>query len=94
MPTATDWSQAVYSVYETYPPDVFPPDSDSPDAKAGTWARKVCLNIVAEAWRLRTDRIDGPGIDPRQQAQDEWRVGTALKNWRPKGDLNDGCEGG
>lgn len=59
LPTASDWERAVNRIYETYPSDVFPPDSDSPDAKAGTWARKVCLNVIAEAWRIRSDRIDG-----------------------------------
>lgn len=48
VPTALDWVMAVNSIYETYPADIFPPDSDSPDARAGTWARKVCENIIRE----------------------------------------------
>lgn len=80
LPTATDWEQAVNRIYETYPSDIFPPDSDSPDAKAGTWARKVCLNIITEAWRIRTDRAEkanherwyGPGhIDGSGSASDD-----------------------
>lgn len=31
-----------------YPETAFPPDSDSRDAISGTWARKVCDNIVAQ----------------------------------------------
>lgn len=57
-PSAEDWEQAVANIFEHYPPDVFPPDSGSPDAKAGTWARKVCLNIITEAWRLNTARLE------------------------------------
>jgi hypothetical protein len=58
-PSAEDWEQAVSNIFDYYPPDIFPPDSDSPDAKAGTWARKICLNIITEAWRVNTARIDG-----------------------------------
>lgn len=54
-PTAEEWEQAVTNIFEHYPAEIFPPDSDSPDAKAGTWARKICLSIITEAWRLNTE---------------------------------------
>lgn len=59
VPTALDWVMAVGSVYDTYPADVFPPDSDSRDARAGTWARMVCENIIREAHRRAEERTDG-----------------------------------
>lgn len=58
-PGAYDFAAAIFTVRDQYPADVFPPDSDSPDAKAGTWARLVCDQIVAEAHRRADARIDG-----------------------------------
>jgi hypothetical protein len=55
-PDARDWVAAVAAVYDLYPMDVFPPNSDSPDAKAGTWARHVCDLIVKEAHRRLNER--------------------------------------
>ena len=60
-PTAEEWEQAVANIHNQYPADIFPPDSDSPDAKAGTWARRVCVQVITEAWRLNTAHLDGSG---------------------------------
>lgn len=58
-PGAFDWAMAISTIRDQYPADIFPPYSDSPDAKAGTWARAICDQIVAEAHRRVDARNDG-----------------------------------
>lgn len=55
-PSAYDWVAAISTVRDRYPADIFPAESDSLDARAGTWARTVCDAIVAEAHRRLADR--------------------------------------
>jgi hypothetical protein len=47
--TAEDWERAVRWQLLNYPPDIFPPNSDSVDARSGTFARKVCNGIIERA---------------------------------------------
>lgn len=49
LPRADDWERAVLWMRQHYPESVFPPDSDSQDAKSGTFARKICDGIVRRA---------------------------------------------
>jgi hypothetical protein len=58
VPSAEDWRRAVDWVEAQYPPAVFPPDSDSLDARSGTFARHVCRNIRKEARRIMEARPD------------------------------------
>jgi hypothetical protein len=60
VPSAEDWRRAVDWVEAQYPPAVFPPDSDSLDARSGTFARHVCRNIRKEARRIMDARSEGP----------------------------------
>lgn len=46
---------AVDYVRSLYPEDVFPPDSDSIDAKSAKWARMVCDNIKREAEKIEEE---------------------------------------
>lgn len=47
-----EWEAATRHLLEHYPEDVFPPNSNTPDAKAGTFARRLLgwlLNPVERA---------------------------------------------
>jgi hypothetical protein len=87
VPSAEDWRRAVDWTEAQYPPAVFPPDSDSLDARSGTFARHVCRNIRKEARRIMDARTDGELAEARGD------VALALEV-RVKEVLMDGSFGG
>jgi len=55
-----EWEAATRNLLEHYPEDVFPPNSNTPDAKAGTFARRLlgCLLDPVERTRLAALRSE------------------------------------
>lgn len=52
--------EAIRRTRATYPEDVFPPDSESVDAKSAAWARMVCDNIRGTAQDILGELEDRP----------------------------------
>jgi hypothetical protein len=48
-----EWQAATRHLLEHYPEDVFPPNSNTPDAKAGTFARRLLTWLLDPAERAR-----------------------------------------
>ena len=48
-----EWEAATRNLQEHYPEDVFPPESKSPDAKAGTFARRLLGWLLDPVERTR-----------------------------------------
>jgi hypothetical protein len=48
-----EWDAAARHLLEHYPEDVFPPNSDTPDAKAGTFARRLLTWLLDPVERAR-----------------------------------------
>jgi len=54
-----DWNLAVRCLLEHYPEDIFPPDSNSPDAKAGSFARRILTWLLDPIERARLAALCG-----------------------------------
>ena len=48
-----EWQAATRHLLEHYPEDVFPPNSNTPDAKAGTFARRLLTWLLDPVERAR-----------------------------------------
>jgi hypothetical protein len=53
-----EWGAAARYLLAHYPEDVFPATSDSPDAKAGTFARRILTWLLDPAERTRLADLD------------------------------------
>lgn len=53
------YREAIKIVRAAYPESVFPPDSESMDAKSAAWARMVCDNIEMTAEQYMEGGVDG-----------------------------------
>jgi hypothetical protein len=60
-PCCGTWLIAVEHIRAHYPESVFRPDSPSPDARAGSFARKTCDNIENYARALFEDETSTDG---------------------------------
>jgi len=54
-----EWEAAVRYLHGHYPEDVFPPNSNTPDAKAGTFARRLLGWLLDPVERTRLAALRG-----------------------------------
>jgi hypothetical protein len=72
-----EWEAATRNLLEHYPEDVFPPNSNTPDAKAGTFARRLLTWLLDPVERTRLAALVAeepmqPTMYPGSSALREW----------------------
>ena len=72
-----EWSGAARHLLEHYPEDVFPPNSNTPDAKAGTFARRLLTWLLDPVERTRLAALVAE--EPMQPTM--YAGSSALREW-------------
>lgn len=72
-----EWSGAARHLLEHYPEDVFPPNGNTPDAKAGTFARRLLTWLLDPVERTRLAALAAE--EPMQPTM--YAGSSALREW-------------
>jgi len=72
-----EWEAATRNLLEHYPEDVFPPNSNTPDAKAGTFARRLLTWLLDPVERTRLAALAAE--EPMQPTM--YAGSSALREW-------------
>ena len=72
-----EWSGAARHLLEHYPEDVFPPNGNTPDAKAGTFARRLLTWLLDPVERTKLAALVAD--EPMQPTM--YAGSSALREW-------------